>query len=390
MKRSSVVESLPSSGIRRIFEEVQALEQQGVRCIRFDIGLPDVATPSFAVDSAKNALDEGFTKYVSNRGTDGLRNAISRKLAEENSVHYSPDSEIVVTCGASEAVAVAMMGILELGSDVLVPQPIWPHYVATAQLAGADVVEVPLDPAKDFDISYDLLKRYVTPNTRMLVLNSPNNPTGKVYDKQTLRSVLDFALDHDIYVLADEVYEYFVYDFRPPSFASLPGARDCTILINGFSKAFGMTGWRLGYLAAPKELAEHLNKVHQYFTVCATSFAQMGAVAAYTHTEADDFLRKTHTDFKQRYEVLLEETSSIKEMGEFRPKGAFYFFPTFPDRSLTSSEACMRLLSEGRVAAVPGEVFGATYDHHLRISYGSCSIEDLREGLRRVINILYT
>jgi len=390
MRRSSIVEALPASGIRKIFEQVAAMEKRGVKVIRFDVGRPDFDTPAFVVEAAKKALDEGYTKYTGNRGLDELLRAISRKLAEENQAAYDPAREIIVTTGGSEAVAVAMMGILEPGSEVLIPEPAWPHYVNCARLAGAEPVVAPLKVEDGFVPRPEVLERHLTGNTRLIVLNSPNNPTGAVYPAEVLEGILQLAQSRGLYILADEMYEHFIYDQVPPSFAALPEAKESTILINGFSKAFGMTGWRLGYLAAPADLADHLNKVHQYLTVCTVSFAQKGAVEACVNPEAENFLVRIRQTFEQRRDVLLEQVQGAPGLKYAHPAGGFYFFPALPEKGPRSEEAAMLLLEKARVAVVPGRVFGRAYDGYLRLSYGTSSLEDLREGLGRMIEVLYT
>jgi len=381
---SSIVQALPSSGIRKIFDRALALEKEGHRVLRFDIGRPDIATPQFIIDAAKVALDGGFTQYVANRGIPDLLDAIAGKLQRENGVRYDPETEIVVTTGASEAVAAALFAVLEAGTEVMVPEPIWPHYRSCAQLAGATVVPVPLDIDNQFALELDDLERHVSPRTRLLVLSNPVNPTGKVYGRQTLCQVLDFAQRHNLLVLADEIYEHFVFDEPFCSFASLPGARERTILVNGFSKVFGMTGWRLGYVAAPAAVLTQINKVHQYMTVCATSFAQKGAVQAYSHPAAGPFIQKVVNDYRKKNRVLVEEASRVPGLTCCPPGGAFYFFPRLPDGLPNAEEMAMILLDQARVAVVPGNVFGQGYERYLRISYGTCSVPELREGMRRI------
>jgi len=389
MKCSTIVQQMPASGIRKIFEGAIALERKGVRVLRLDVGRPDFDPPPQVVEATKRALDEGLTRYVGNRGLLELREAIAAKLARENGLAYDPATDLVVTSGASEAVAAAMFAVLEPGSEVLVPQPLWPHYVHLAKLAGATPVAVPLSFDDGFALSPDLLKQYISPQTRLLVLNSPCNPTGKVYDRRTLEQVLAFAEAHDLLVLADEIYEYFSYDKPFTSFASLPGARERTLLVNGFSKAFGMTGFRLGYLAAPAGWAELANKPHQYISVCSTAFAQRGAVAAYRDPEAANDARRKIEEIRRRRQILLEEISRAREIEYLHPAGAFYFFPRLPDDASGSNETATRLLEEAGIAVVPGSVFGEAYDRFLRISYGSCSPEDLRLAMRRIVELLY-
>ena len=386
---SSVVEALPSSGIRAIFDEVTALEARGQKVIRFDIGRPDFETPPFVVEAAQQALVRGQTKYTGNRGIPQLLEAIHDKLLADQGVSYNPATEIIVTAGASEAVAAVMFGILEPGAEVLIPEPAWPHYEQCARLAGGTPVSVPVDVVQGRQLSVGDLERKVTSHTRLLVLNSPNNPTGQVLARETLVEVLEFAHEHGLYVLSDEIYEPFCYDEPHVSFASLPGAREITIFVHSFSKAYGMTGWRLGYLAAPARLVSQLNKPHQYLTVCANSFAQWGAVQAYRHPQSPTFLAQIAADFKRRRDTLLEIASEVPAMRFPAPQGAFYFFPALADGRLSSSAAALKLLKEAGVATVPGSVFGSAFDRHLRISYGSCSLEDLREGLQRIANVLY-
>ncbi len=385
---SSIVERLPSSGIRKIFDRATALERQGHKILRFDVGRPDIETPPFIVEAAQQALADGFTKYVGNRGIPELLRAIASKLERENHVGYDSESEIVVTTGASEAVAASIFAVLEPGAEILVPEPIWPHYACCAEMIGATVVPVPLRVEDGFAISEELLERYWTPRTRMVVLSNPVNPTGKVYHRETLEQVLSFAQRRGVYVLADEMYEHFVFDGEFTSFASLSGARERTILINGFSKIFGMTGWRLGYVAAPADVTAQINKVHQYLTVCSTSFAQRGAVAAYTHPDAPAFLRRVVSDYRRRNEALLVEAARLPGLQYSAPGGAFYFFPKLPDHLPEADELALRLLDECRMAVVPGNVFGASYRRHLRISFGTSPIDEVREGLRRLSSLL--
>lgn len=382
---SSVLEALPASGIRKIFELAVALERRGEKVIRFDVGRPDVPTPPFVVEAATKALQAGFTHYTGNRGIPELLHALAGKLRRDNGADYDPDTEIVVTAGASEAVAAVLLATLEPGSEVLLPGPLWPHYACCARLAGATPVHVPLRLEDQFALDPDLLERHTTPRTRLIVLCNPGNPTGRFYPRQTLEQVLAFARRRGLWVVADEIYEHFVYDDEPARFVSLEGAREQTILINGFSKAFGMTGWRLGYAAGPARVITQVNKAHQYLTVCATSFAQKGAVAACTSPEAGPFLARTVADFRARRDALLAEVRGLQYV---HPGGAFYFFVRLPDGAPDGDETALRLLSEAHVATVPGGVFGDDYRRFLRLSYGTSPLHELREGVRRLVAFL--
>ena len=387
MKLSSRVETLPSSGIRKIFDRAVELELGGATLIRFDVGQPALQPPGFAREAAQRALDEGFSGYTANRGRPELLASIAQRLAGLG-LSYDPADELIVTNGASEAVAVALFAVLEPGAEVLIPEPAWPHYAACAHLAGATPVSVPLDVDEGLALTRERLEAHVTPRTRLLVVNSPSNPTGVVQTEAALREALAFAEAHDLLVVADEIYDELIYGERPPSFAALPGARARTILINGFSKAFGMTGWRLGYLAAPRELSAHLNKPHQYMTVCANAFAQMGAAVAYGHPETPAFLEQARAAFRAKRDALFEELSVVEGLRCAQPDGAFYAFPALP-AGVDGMAAARTLLEEAHVAAVPGEVFGGAFGGFLRLSYGSCTVEQVREGARRLVATLY-
>lgn len=386
MKISSRVASLPASGIRKVFDEAERLEREGHHLIRFDVGRPDLATPTFVVDAAHAALDEGWTKYVENRGIPELREAIAARLERDRGVAYDPATEVIVTTGASEAVAASLTAVLEPGSEILVPTPAWPHYANVARLVGAEVVEVPLDLDKGMQLDAEDLAPHISERTRLLVVNSPSNPTSVVTDPSRLEGILALAREHDLWVMSDEIYETYCFGGSvSPSFASLPDARERTLTINGFSKAFGMTGWRVGYVAAPAGICAEINKPHQYTTVCATAFAQKAAVAAYSHSDSTSFLEQVRSDFESRRDCLLAAVGG--RLSSPPPDGAFYFFPRLPASAPDAAEATLHLLREAKVAVVPGSVFGRDFGRHIRVSYGSCSIEDIETGVRRILDV---
>jgi aspartate/methionine/tyrosine aminotransferase len=384
MQLNSVLDTVPSSGIREIFDLASSLEKQGRKLIRMDLGRPAFRPPEFVLDGVREALEKGLTTYTANRGLPALRHALAVKLLQENNVEYDSEREIIVTCGASEAVAVSMLTVLAPGAEALIPEPAWPHYVACARLAGAQAITVDTSFENGFRLTADLLERHVTPRTRLLVLNSPSNPTGAVQSREDLLEVLALALRHKLIVISDEIYETFVFKGKYQSFSALPGAREITILINGFSKSFAMTGWRIGYIAAPEALSLELNKVHQYMTVCATSFAQAGAVAALSNPQAAGFLAGVRQSVQELRNLFTTHAAAIRRIDVLPPDGAFYAFMRFPDWHSNSKELALKLLYEKGLASVPGAVFGGSFDKFLRLSFGACNPECMAEGMNRI------
>jgi aminotransferase len=328
-----------------------------------------------------DALAAGDVHYSSNYGTPALRAAIARKLQRENDIIYSPDGEIIVTVGANEAVLLAFMAFLDPGDEVLVPDPAWLHYRWCAQLCGATAVPVPCSGEHGFVPDPAEVVARITPRTRMLVVNSPNNPTGAVYPDEVLRALGALAVRSDLLVLSDEIYEQMVYaGAYTVSLASLPDLYSRTITVNGFSKSYSMTGWRLGYVAAPRELCDVMIRVHQYTTVCATSFAQAGAAVAYDGPQ--DPRDAMIAAFARRREIVVSGLNEIPGITCVEPRGAFYAFPRVEGGG-DMHAFVDQLLEETGVALVPGDEFGAAGANHVRLSYAA-SEEDLREGLRRI------
>lgn len=381
---NSALLAMPGSGIRKVFDLATTLAAEGASLIRLDVGRTDFSPPPWVIEATQKALADGHTNYVANRGIPELRRAIAEKLRDYNGVEYDADEELIVTCGASEAVAVSMFAVLEPGAEVVIPEPSWPHYARCAELVGATAVAVPMRIEDDYRVSPEAIEAAITPRTRMIVLASPGNPTGAVCNQTTMQAILEIAQRHDLLVLADEIYEYFTYEDDVCSFASLPGARERTICVNGFSKAFGMTGFRLGYLAADRTLSASLNKVHQFATVCATSFAQHGAVEAYSNPGRDAFLAERVAEYARRREAVLDALKSVPSVRHAVPGGAFYAFVELPESVGHADDFAMRLLREQHVAAVPGSAFGAGFDRCLRLSYGCVGVDGLRTAVERI------
>jgi len=374
---------IPPSGIRKVFDEVAKLEREGRSIIHFQIGRPDFDTPQHIKEAAKRALDEGFVHYTSNYGIVELREAIARKLRVDNAIEVDPHTELIVTVGANEAIALIMLALINPGDEAIVPDPAWPHYYSCVHLAGGMPISVPLREKNGFQLDPDDVKDKITPRTRMLVVNTPHNPTGAMLSCQTLTALAEIANRHGLFVLADEVYDRITLtDQAHVSFASISGMREKTLTVNAFSKTYSMTGWRLGYVAAPASLIQVMIKVHQYTVTSACSFAQKGAVAALTGSQ--QCVTDMVAEFKRRRDLVTKTLQKIPEISLVPPAGTFYAFPNIQRLGLSSEELCSYLLHEAGVAMVPGNVFGEYGDGYIRIAF-SCSTQDVDEGMGRFV-----
>ena len=382
MKVADRMSSIPFSGIRKVFEEVNRREKLGEKIIHLEIGRPDFDTPRHIKDAAKRAIDEGKVHYSSNYGIPELREAIARKLREDNGLSYDPNCEIVVTVGANEAVLITMMGLLSPGDEVLIPDPCWLHYFYCAQLAGAVPISVPLREENGFNPDIRDVRSRLTSKTRMVVINTPNNPTGAVFSREVLEELAQLAREKDLFVLSDEIYEKMVYEgSRHVSIGSLPGMRERTVTINGFSKIYAMDGWRLGYVAADKEWMSALIRIHQYTTVCATTFAQWGAVEALNGSQAE--ARRMVEEFDRRRNLVYGALKGMPGIGVVKPMGAFYIFPNIRALNRSPQELTEYLLDKAKIAAVPGTTLGEYGKDFIRISYAN-SYENLEIAMERM------
>ncbi len=378
--------SIPFSGIRKVFEEVIRREKLGEKIIHLEIGRPDFDTPSHIKEAVKRAIDEGKVHYSSNYGIPELREAIARKLKEDNGLSYDPADEIVVTVGANEAVFITMMGLLNPGDEVLIPDPCWLHYFYCAQMAGAVPISVPLREENDFNPDIKEFRSRLTPKTKMIVINTPNNPTGAVFSREVLEELARLAQERDLFVISDEIYEKMVYEgSRHFSVGSFPGMRDRTITINGFSKIYAMDGWRLGYVAADQALMSALIRVHQYTTVCATTFAQWGAVEALNGPQAE--AGKMVGEFDRRRNLVYEALKEMPGIEVVKPMGAFYIFPNIRALNRTPEELTEYLLDKAQIAVVPGTTLGEYGNDFIRISYAN-SYENLKMAMERMKRVL--
>src|SRR3954451_6729410 len=376
------MQTIPFSGIRRVLERAATLEKQGRKILHFEIGRPDFDTPEPIKQAAIKALEDGQVHYSSNYGIPALRMAIAEKLERENGLHYRPEDEIIVTVGANEAVGCAFLALLDPGDEVIVPDPAWLHYRWCAELCGATTVDVACAAENDFILNPDDVARAITPRTKLLVVNSPNNPTGAVYPREVMEALADLVKKHDLIVIADEIYERMVYDgTRHHSLAALPGMWERTLTINGLSKAYSMTGWRLGFVAAPRPYADLMVRVHQYTVSSPATFAQFGAVEAYTGDQGS--VDEMVAAFDRRRRIIVDGLRSIAGVTCPEPRGAFYAFPSVVGTGRSSVELAELLLDEAGIAVVPGDSFGDAGIGHLRFSYAA-SDDDLREGIARM------
>jgi aminotransferase len=372
MRTSALAREIPPSGIRKYFE----LAEERDDVISLGVGEPDFSAPWAARRAAIDSLESGKTSYTTNRGKRELREAISEHVTRYGQ-EYDPDSEILVTTGVSEGTDVAMRALVNPGEKVAIGEPSYLSYGPTAELAGGEPLSVPTSADEEFRLTYDALEQAGADEASLLVLCYPNNPTGATMDERHLREVADFCREHDLRVLTDEVYASLTYGGDHDSIATLPGMRERTVVFNGFSKAYAMTGLRLGYAMGPAEAIDAMNRIHQYVMLSAPTTAQYAAIEALE--SCDDQVEEMRAAFNRRRNFVL---SRFSEMGVecFEAKGAFYVFPECPtDDAEAFSEDLVR---EEGVAVVPGKVFGASGEGHLRVSYAS-GMDDLREAMDR-------
>ena len=374
------VRKVPPSGIRRFFDIVSEMKD----VISLGVGEPDFTTPWRCSDAAIYSLRTGHTHYTSNRGLKELTRLISEYEARFG-VRYDPATEVMVTVGASEGIDLALRALIEPGDEVLVPDPSYVSYMPCVAFAGGVCVPVKTTAENGFRLTADMLKARITPKTKAVIFPYPNNPTGGVMEPEDMKE-LAVALDGtDIVVIADEIYAELTYTGRPHvAFASIPGMRERTITLNGFSKAFAMTGWRMGYACAPKEILDVMMRVHQYTIICAPTAGQYAAVEALKSGLETDFadVKRMVRQYDRRRRVIVDGLRAAG-LETHEPLGAFYAFPCVRSTGMTSQEFCVRLLEEERVACVPGDAFGETGEGYVRCSYAS-SLENITEAVRRI------
>lgn len=377
---SNRVQQVPPSGIRRFFDIAATMSD----VISLGIGEPDFVTPEPILEAGVNSLRTGHTHYTSNTGTIELRTAVSKQLQKLYNVGYDPALEILITVGVSEAMYLALTAILNPGDEVIVPQPCFVAYTAEVTLAGGTPVPIATRVENNFQVTAEEIEAAITRHTKALLIGYPNNPTGAVLERETMEAVARVAQKHDILVISDEIYDRLVYDIEHVCFASLPGMWERTILLGGFSKAYAMTGWRLGYAAAPPELLGAMNKIHQYTIMSAPTTAQEAALTALA--QGEEAVEEMRQRYDRRRRLIVDGLNSIG-LKCFEPRGAFYAFPSVRGSGMDDAEFAERLLDEERVAVIPGRAFGIGGAGYVRCSYAT-AYEKIEKALERMANFV--
>lgn len=377
---SETIVQIEPSGIRKFFDIVSEMKD----AISLGVGEPDFDTPWHIREEGIYSLEKGRTFYTSNAGLKELKQEICRYLYRRFDVSYNPDSEVMVTVGGSEAIDIALRAMCDPGDEVLIPQPSYVSYVPCTMLAGGKPVVIELEEKDNFKLTPEKLLEKITDKTKILVMPFPNNPTGAIMTKEDLALIVDIIIEKDLFVISDEIYSELTYGTDHVTIAAFPGMKDRTILINGFSKSYAMTGWRLGYAAAPHRILEQMLKIHQFAIMCAPTTSQYAAVSALR--DGDNDVQMMREAYDQRRRFVLH---AFKEMGLdcFEPEGAFYAFPSIKRFGMTSDEFATRFLREEKVAVVPGTAFGASGEGFLRVSY-AYSLKNLKEALGRMANFV--
>jgi aminotransferase len=376
----SNIASVPASGIRKYFDLLNEMED----VISLGIGEPDFVTPFSIMQAAHTAMDRGHTHYSSNMGFISLREEIAKYMKNRYGLSYCPKDEILVTVGASEAIDLALRCLLGPGDEVIIPEPSFVAYKGCATFTGATVVTVDLDKNNRFKLTKEALEKAITERTRVIIFPFPNNPTGSIMKKEDMAEIADFLKDKDLVIISDEIYSELTCNGGHVSIASFDCLKEKTLVINGFSKAFAMTGWRLGYACGCKELIHAMNKIHQYAIMCAPSIAQYAAMDA-LRNGADD-VRYMMEKYNQRRRIIVNGFNEIG-LDCFEPEGAFYAFPSIKRTGMTSDEFCESLLKEEHVLMVPGNAFGKSGEGYARATYAS-SIDNILEALDRIDRFL--
>lgn len=373
---SGKVKQIKPSGIRKFFDIVSEMDD----AISLGVGEPDFDTPWHIREEGIYSLEKGRTFYTSNSGLKELKEEVSKYLDRRFGLKYEPSGEIMITVGGSEAIDGALRAMLDEGDEVILPQPSYVSYEPCIVLADGVPVIVELKEENGFKLTRQQLEEVVTEKTKILIMPFPNNPTGAIMTEEELKPIVDFVIEHDLFVISDEIYSELTYSGTHASIGAFPGMKERTIVINGFSKSYAMTGWRLGYACGPKVILDQILKIHQFAIMCAPTTSQYAAIEALRHGDAD--VEKMRNEYDRRRRFLL---NAFQEMGIecFEPFGAFYMFPSIKKFGMSSDEFATRLLKEEKIAVVPGTAFGDFGEGFLRISY-AYSIEDLKAALERI------
>lgn len=374
------MKTVPPSGIRRFFDLVSEIDD----VISLGVGEPDYVTPWHIREACIHSLEQGETSYTSNFGLIELREELSRLYTQKHGVYYDPGTEILVTTGVSEALDLAIRTIVNPGDEVIVAQPSYVAYIPAIIFAGGMPVSVSTKMENNFKLTPQELESAITDRTKAVIINYPNNPTGATMDREDLEAIADVIVEHDLIMISDEVYECLTYEGTHTCFSSLDGMRERTILLNGFSKAYAMTGFRMAYALAPSEIISSMMLIHQYTMMCAPITAQIGAIEALKNGESE--MKKMVREYDRRRHLIVKGLNDIG-LNCFNPKGAFYAFPSVQGTGLSSDEFAEHLLNEERVVTIPGSAFGETGEGFLRCAYAA-SREDIKEALERMDRFL--
>lgn len=385
MEVSRRSKTLGLSGIREIYEKAQKIPN----VIRLEFGEPDFDTPDNIKSAAIEAIKRGATKYSSSSGIPELRKVVADKLKVQNSISYDSSTEVIITAGATPAIHLALVAILDQGEEILVPDPGWASYAHSVMISGAKPVPYALKESSDYAFEREKAEKLISDKTKAILINTPSNPMGSVLSRKNLQELSDFALEHKLFVLSDEVYEKFVYqngiEDQHVSIGSLSEMKEKTVTINALSKTYSMTGWRIGYAAAPEPIISAMTKINAAENSCVSTFTQYAAVEALTGSQ--DSVKRMISAFEERRNILVEGLNKFSGFNCPIPKGAFYAFPNIQKTGYSSKELALKIVDEAHVAVVPGSAFGKEGEGYLRIAYAN-SIENIKEALVRIGNIL--
>ncbi len=377
---SQRIQSVPPSGIRKFFDIVLTMED----VVSLGVGEPDFVTPWRIREACIYSLEKGYTTYTSNYGLIELREAVADHLHGRYGVRYDPNTQVLITVGVSEAIDLALRAILEPGEEVLVPEPSFVAYKPCVIFAGGTPIAIPTTVETDFAPTPEQIEAAITPRTKAILLSYPSNPTGAVMSREAMQSIMDIAVAHDLFIISDEIYDQLVYGVSHTCVAALDGGYERTILLNGFSKAYAMTGWRIGYAACDPDVLDAMMKIHQYIMMCAPITAQMAALEALRNGSSDteEMIRQ----YNRRRRLIVAGMNRIG-LDCFEPKGAFYVFPSVQRTGMTSEEFAERLLHEEKVAVVPGNAFGECGEGYIRCSYAT-SLQNIQLALERTARFM--
>jgi len=379
------MEKISGSGTIRMLEIAKELEQRGQRVIHLEVGEPDFDTPRHIKEAAIRAMNEGFVKYTSSKGIPELREAIAWDIRRRTGAEVN-SNQVLVTPGGKHSILCAALSLINPGDEVLIPVPVWPSYKDIVEMAEGVPKEVFF--GEDYSINEEAIKEAITEKTKVIIINSPNNPTGGALTREEMKAIVDIVAEKGLYIFSDEIYDALTYDgFRNTSILSFPEIRDQTVYFHGFSKTYSMTGWRLGYAVAHPKIVDAMSKIQQNSTTCATSFVQKAAVEALKGSQ--ECVEEMRREYDKRRKVIVKALNQIDGVSCHMPRGAFYVFPNISEYSRDSFQVAEKLLESKGVCLTPGRIFGSNGEGHLRISYAA-SLEDIKEGIKRLEEFLFS